>query len=126
MLRLCYVNTLQGPWLVTAGLLGRDVSCLNLMYCLGFCLEGLRKTTEPPDGWSGLKCGPEISQAVRSSVAMQLLCWIRDGRCCETWPRLVVLSLYGRATGWVTWIWCAAGVEIFSSYCYHNQTTSEA
>jgi len=37
----------------------------NLMYCLGFFLEGLRKTTEPPDG---LKCGPETSQAVRSKV----------------------------------------------------------
>jgi len=68
-LRLGYVNTLQGPWLVTAGLLGRDVSCLNLMYSLGFCLEGLRKTTEPLDGWSGLKCGPEIPQAVRSKVS---------------------------------------------------------
>jgi hypothetical protein len=68
-LRLGYVNTLQRPWLVTAGLLGRDVSCLNLMYCLDFCLEGLRKSTEPPAGRSGLQCGPEIPQAVRSKVS---------------------------------------------------------
>jgi hypothetical protein len=39
------------------------------MYSLGFCLEGLRKTTEPPDSWSDLKCGPEIPQAVRSKVS---------------------------------------------------------
>jgi hypothetical protein len=39
------------------------------MYCLGFCLEGLRKTTELPDGSSGLKCGPEIPQAVRSNIS---------------------------------------------------------
>jgi len=56
---------------------------------------------------------------------MQLLCWIRNGRC-ETWPRVVVLSMYGWATGCVTWVWFAVEVEIFSSYCYHNQTTSEA
>jgi hypothetical protein len=39
------------------------------MYSLGFCLERLRKITEPPDGWSDLKCGPEIPQAVRSKVS---------------------------------------------------------
>jgi hypothetical protein len=57
---------------------------------------------------------------------MQLLCWMRNGRCCETWPKVVVLSMYRWATGWVTWVWFAAGVEIFSYCCYHNQTTSEA
>jgi len=39
------------------------------MYSLGFCLEGLRKTTEPLDGWSGLKCEPEIPQIVRGKVS---------------------------------------------------------
>ena len=34
--------------------------------------------------------------------------------------------MYRWATGWVTWVWFAPGVEIFSYCCYHNQTTSDA